>query len=561
MRRWMARLAPILLSVMTIVSAAPAFAAPASLSSWAENPYRKVYQGDTRPAGAQTAVSWDAARNEFQSYQLLLRGDSGFTISSVQFTDLTGPGRISAAQLTYKFQEYYRPTADGPAEPDPLSNDSTIAVLGGTTQGIWITVYVPKGQAAGQYSGSVQVTTTLGAVTFAIGLQVHNVQIPDAHDSTYTSGTWNTIFNDYADDTGNLRADDIGENYGYQRYSPQWWTLVRNIAIEMKSQRQNQVHVSIDTLADAGTKLVGQTYTFNWTRFDQFIQLFLDQGAVTTFRGNPLLNAGPGGHSSSVWIIDSAGKVVLARVGTAAANRWLDQYIPALKAHLDAKGWTARWYQTISDEPDNPDNYNAIVAKFRSYFGSISTIQDAINDNSTAYTGSIDIWIPSVQEYSSPTAADWYASRQALGEQVWSYTCGYCADPSEGWLDRMTWQPYYTAKEISWGNYHFGLTGFFHWGYNAWGESGYGLPEGEARPGDGYIVYPDPAHNTVRSSVRGIATRDGLEDYELFHILGQKDPGLADQIAASLVPAYDRFSDDIDLMDSQSRRLVAAAAS
>nr|WP_157529371.1 DUF4091 domain-containing protein [Kibdelosporangium sp. MJ126-NF4]CEL23165.1 Neuraminidase NanP [Kibdelosporangium sp. MJ126-NF4]CTQ90302.1 Neuraminidase NanP [Kibdelosporangium sp. MJ126-NF4] len=560
MRRKLPIILTILLSGMLLAGVHPVSAAFAGITSWTEGPYRKVYQDDTRPGGASTGVVWDAVRNESQSSQLLLRSDTGFTVTAVRFTGLSGPRRIAAASLSYHFQDYYRPTANGPHEPDPLSNDTSRTVAANSTQGVWITVSVPKGQAAGAYSGSVDVVTSAGTVTFPIALTVHAAEIPDTIDSEYNYGTWNTLFNDYADVDGSIIGDDIKNQYGYQRYSPQWWTLIGNVAREMKAQRQNQVSMSLDTLADAGTRLDGQTYTFNWTIFDRFLQTFVDQGAVRTFRGPALVNAGPvEGGTGQVWTIDSAGKVAQEPVGSVAANRWLDQYLPALKAHLDAKGWTARWFQTVSDEPSNPDNFAAVTQKYRAAFGSISTIQEAINGNSTAYVGNVDIWVPSVQEHAS--APDWYAGRQALGEEVWSYTCGYCAPPEDGWLDRMSSQPYYTAMEISWGNYHFGLTGFFHWGYNAWAEGGYGNPDGEARPGDGYIVYPDPAHNTVRSSVRGLSTRDGLEDYELFRILGKSDPGKADAIAASLVPAFDRFSDDIDLMTRQAKELRVAAAS
>ncbi|WP_279580979.1 DUF4091 domain-containing protein [Fodinicola feengrottensis] len=355
-------------------------------------------------------------------------------------------------------------------------------------------------------------------------------------------------------------GDDIHNQYGYTRYSDQWWTLIGNIAREMKSERQNQVHVPIDTLLGGQTRLVGSKYSFDWRVFDRFVQTFLADGSIRSLRGGSLLNAGPGGNSSSVWIIDANRHIVLAPVGSTAANRWLNQYIPALKSHLDTKGWTAMWYQSISDEPANPAAFASTVNLYRSYFGSIATTQDAINADEGSYAGSVDIWIPSVQNYTSDPG--FYADRQALGEQVWSYTCGYCADPGAGWLDRMSTMPHYAAKEISWGNYAAGLTGFFHWGYNAWAETGYtGTGGNEARPGDGYIVYPDPAHNTVRSSVRGLSTRDGLQDYELLRILGERDPATAHSLAASLVPSFDNFSDDIDLMVRQSKALRVAAGS
>jgi hypothetical protein len=533
---------------------------PAATSvSWTATPYETVLQQSTRPAGAASSVTWDAAQNEFQSYQLLLRKTSKFTVTSVIFSDLTGAGTITSSNLSYQLQQYYDPTGSGTAVPDPLSNDASGAVPANITQSVWVTAYVPKKQTAGTYNGSVTVNATSGNTSFPIALTVYDVVVPDAIDSTYTSGTWSAFFTDYADADGSAIADDINNQYGYTRYSDQWWTLIGNIAREMKSERQNQVHVPIDTLLGGQTRLTGSTYSFDWSVFDRFVQTFLANGSIRSLRGGSLLNAGPGGNSSSVWVIDANRRVALAPVGSVAANRWLNQYIPALKAHLDAKGWTAMWYQSISDEPANPAGFESTVDIYRTYFGSISTTQDAINADQDAYVGSVDIWIPSVQNYTANPG--FYADRQALGEQVWSYTCGYCADPGDGWLDRMSTMPHYAAKETSWGNYAAGLTGFFHWGYNAWAETGYtGTGGNEARPGDGYIVYPDPAHNTVRSSVRGLSTRDGLQDYELLRILGAHDPATAHNLAASLVPSFDNFSDDIDLIVRQSKALRVAAA-
>ncbi len=542
--------------VSVVASGGPAYAAGPVV--WTANPFAKVFQTTARPAGAPTSITWDAARNERQSAQVLLRHTAAFTITGVTFTDLVGPATLALGNLGYKLQQYYDAAGDGVGHPDPLGNDPTVAVSANRTQGLWLTVNVPRGQAAGTYTGSATVRTTAGDQVVPIHLTVYAVEIPDPAQSTYVSGTWNVFFNDYADANGDIIDDDLETQYGYTRYSPQWWTLIDNLAEEMKAQRHNQLHVSIDLVLDGGSRLVNGRYTFDWSRFDQFIERFLAHGAVTTFRGNPLLNAGPGG-TDSVWIINSSGRVAQAAVGSVAANRWLNAYIPALKAHLDAKGWTAMWYQTISDEPSNPDNYAATVATYRSYFGPISTIQDAINGRSTDYVGSVDIWIPSVQEFED--ADGWYATRQELGEQVWSYTCGWCSDPADGWLDRMTTQESYTAKLTAWGNYRFGITGFFHWGYNAWAESGYtGTGGGESRPGDGYIVYPDPAHNTVRSSVRGIATRDGHEDYELLRILGERDPAAAHDLARSLVESFDVYSTDPAFIAQQSKALLVAAA-
>lgn len=140
---------------------------------------------------------------------------------------------------------------------------------------------------------------------------------------------------------------------------------------------------------------------------------------------------------------------------------------------------------------------------------------------------------------------------------MWTYVC-LQPDPHAGWLNRFSTYPAYTARQIGWGNFKYGATGFFHWGYNAWKSGQYG--EGETYPGDGYIVYPDVPNGTVRTSVRSVATRDGNEEYELLAILKRRDAAAADRLASTLVTAFDWFTDDTDLMARTRKELLLRAA-
>ncbi len=546
-------LTPLIVLTLLLTGVTPAVAAVAKV--WSADSWKRVFQTDQRPAGASTSINWDAARNEAESYQILLRHTARFTISGVTFSALTGPaGTIAAGNLEYKFQNQHAPEG-GQLFPDPLGNERSTAVAANTTQGIWVTVSVPAGQAAGAYAGSVDVATSTGAIAVPVRLRVYPIDVPDAIDSKYIYSTWNVFFNEYADSDGGVVADELVDRYHFARYSPEWWKLIEDFAKEQKATRQNQVHISIDPLLDGPTTLVGDTYQFDWSKFDQFVELFIRHGSVARLRGNPLLNAL---YTDKVWILDNVDgetKVTLAPVGSAKANRWLDQYLPALKAHLDAKGWTDIWYQTISDEPSKIDNYNWAVGKYRQYFGRNGKTQDAVTELYPELTDHVSVWIPLIDGLQAHQ--DFYRDRQEAGDEVWTYVC-LQPDAREGWLNRWSTYPAYTARQLAWGNFKYGATGFFHWGYNAWTSGGYGQPE--PYPGDGYIVYPDVPNGTVRTSVRSLATRDGNEEYELLSILKQHDPDAAQRLADALMRGYDNFTDDTDLMAATRKELLLRAA-
>ena len=54
--------------------------------------------------------------------------------------------------------------------------------------------------------------------------------------------------------------------------------------------------------------------------------------------------------------------------------------------------------------------------------------------------------------------------------------------------------------------------------------------------GDNAITYPDPARNTILSSIRLEAMREGIEDYELLTALARRDPEKARKLAAEAIP-------------------------
>ena len=74
------------------------------------------------------------------------------------------------------------------------------------------------------------------------------------------------------------------------------------------------------------------------------------------------------------------------------------------------------------------------------------------------------------------------------------------------------------GRIIGWTAYLFGHTGYHHWAW-AWGPGD--VNGGNFGPGELYLVYADPARQTILDSIRWEMLRDAAEDYELLTLLDQ----------------------------------------
>ena len=181
---------------------------PGSLPVWVAPSLVRV--GPSDAAGTLTQMELYAARGESESFQVIVRGPTGgLTNVRVSASSLTGPGAsVIAAQNLSLFREQYvyvaqaspdwggtnRPSGapgwfpDGlipSVDPDtraPLSGAQLTAfpftLADGQNQPVWIDVNVPRGTAAGQYTGTVAVTADQGSSNVSVVLNVWGFDLP-----------------------------------------------------------------------------------------------------------------------------------------------------------------------------------------------------------------------------------------------------------------------------------------------------------------------------------------------------------------------------------------------
>jgi hypothetical protein len=554
----------------------PASAATAyNVNVWTESSYTSVFKDSGRSGDAGRTIALDTAKNDYESGQVVLRMDQPFTISNVTFSALsTGTDTITADNLSYNFvgyehlnhssnfngQEVYPLTRTGPGDfPDRLLNQRQITVPANTTQSIWVRAYVPATAAGGIYTGSATVATDQGSFSVPITVNARNVTIPPTQSSEFSTTLWQLF-------TGNISYDDgagdtIGLTYKYAKYSDKWWQLIDNVATIMKNYRSNDLALPVvRLLVDGGSSVdTSGNYTFNWSRFDQVIQRFMAKGGIKRLEGQWM----SGRHGDAApWYTevigrDANGATIRTYPSTdgAEAKTFIAQFIPALRDHLQSMGWASIWQMHISDEPktvNDESEWKSVNQQIRANWPDVRIGDATFDEPAGSHLAPLESYmIP--EELNYATNPQVYDQQHAAGKEMWLYNC---VIPVGGYLNRFIDQPEWDQRLTMWYAYSHGMTGYLHWAMNNWQ---YDI-DTQSTKGDGFIVRPDVPGNTIEVSPRYESLRDGIEDWEVFNILGKTNPQLAKDLSSTLVQLASRYNHDTAYMQRIRAMVLDAAA-
>lgn len=543
---------------------------PADLPTiWTESSLVSLFKDSQRTAASGSAISLVAAKNEYEFGQIALRSNGAFDITSVTLPDLvSGDNRIPAGNLRSKFVDFAfianntpgltNTARTAPAYfPEFLRNDARWSVPGNTTQPISVTVYVPPTTPAGVYRGTAIVNTTAGNRSVPISVEAANVTLPDAKDGALSYANYTFLFGFQGE------PDQVSRFYpGVGKYSPQWWALMEKFADDMREHRMNAQWVpTIDLLFDAGSTVAADgTVRFDWRHFDQVVSFLISRGVTKRLLGECFLLKGANGYE--VWGLKNVnGQTVRAQLPFGGpAESFASRYLPALKAHLEEKGWWDEWWMTIGDEPVTSAEWSTMRRAFdellRPYAPGMRTSSPHFHaPQQGTFEGRLSVYVPQTDLFAANIA--YYRERQAEGAEVWTYVC---AIPRGDHFNRFIELPLARSRFLHWYNFGAGVTGTLHWAYSNW-KHGVFDPSIQLPPGDTAIVWPDPIHGSVMSTLRNDATRDGIEEYELLAIIARTDPSRARQLATAVAAAPTMGQHDPAQLQLRHNELVRAAAS
>jgi hypothetical protein len=438
-------------------------------------------------------------------------------------------------------RDFYDPVSD--LFPDPLPDIETIDVSAMSNQPVWVSYTVPRDAPGGVYTADVTLSGEISGQPFSLRKQVaakvYDVTLPEQ-----TLWVTNWHFPEY------LHKMNGGQPV--EPYSERYWELLKALANTMRDHGQNTYLISPLKLCDVTVS--GTQYTFDFTHFDEMVELFIREGNLRRIEGEHIATPARSQVAlPNVHVPAGNGVFKEMTIDNDTARIFLSQFIPALFSHLKGKGWERMYLQHLSDEPNNPQSYNELVRYVKTLEPDMKVIEATILADKVG--NSVDIHVPIIWSYQTNEA--FYKAQQEAGKEVWYYIS--CDDPQGKYANRFYERELIQTRLLHWFNYRYHITGYLHWGLNYWmnvsGDASLYFDNESGLPsGDVCIVYPE--YGKVYGSIRFETMRDGIADYELLKLLEKKDPAKAAQLAGSIIRSYDRYDTDIALFRAKRVKLL-----
>ena len=455
--------------------------------------------------------------------------------------------------------------------PEYFCRETSSDIPAEESRSLYVAARTTAQTPAGHYDGQVVLEAEGFRAEVPFTLTIYNVTLPEPEASVFTYVCWTQLLN-----PENARCV-----YGIEPWSEKYWTYVKNCARILRQQRQNMINIELEhTLdyqltADKNGRLI-----FDFTRFDQFVEIMLDErymGArylcgMHLLSRDWMLDMPPGSSWSQrpliAWIFERQEDGSVARVWKPASDPAVEdfhrQLFSALASHLYEKGWADRWFQHVADEIDNDIQYQQTLAVYRlihAYLPEARTIDAVRRESPYAFGRDLDIHVPLLWHYDMAPEA--YASLPDGRTEVWQYTC---LQPQFEYLSRLGDYPLAATRLLGWYNFRQGLTGFLHYAWNNYDPCVHRHdPYADvccfgSFPCDAFIVYPDKENLTVLESVRSEAQRDGIEDYELLRLASEKAPDTVRRLAEVVVSTADDYVSNPEFLASLRVCLLKIAA-
>ena len=354
----------------------------AELSAWYVDSLVKVFPNDAPLAHALRSPEFTGARNQHLSVLLAIRSSRPLPALTAEVKPLEGGAGRSIASVEVHHVAYVvvgsHPPDSPPDElvgtapgwyPDPLE-DFPFDLEARRTTPIWVTIAIPPDAAPGVYEGSIALRSgdrLLARRPFR--LRVLKALVPAEMSLKVTN--WFTL-----DDKTSQQF------FGVAAYSPQWWTLVSNVAHVLAEHRQNVIITPLLTLIQP--RLAGGNLQYDFTNFDRWVETFQQAGAIGYIEGSHLLDrAGSYDASlvvSSFQVIDGKPQRVSLPPDDPRVEPAVSAFLAALGTHLKEKGWDTRYFQHVLDEAhgNEPPYYGRFAALVHQQMPGIPTL-DAID--------------------------------------------------------------------------------------------------------------------------------------------------------------------------------------
>jgi hypothetical protein len=402
-------------------------------------------------------------------------------------------------------------------------------------EAIWVDVEIPKEAAPGAYSGTLSVRAdNAEPAVIAIRVTVWDFVLPDGP-------TQENHFGGFSYMGRYLKLDESSEKY--RPLEDRYIAMMAAHRLNPPLPRRYQPKI-----ADDGTAVFDE-------QTDRQITEFVERYHVTNIE------------------IPRAPFRDVLTTNRAKAIRYYQSWY----AYLQKKGWAARAYLYMLDEPNTKEAYEqvrqlgALVHEAQPGLRCLVVEQPYSQDPAWGpIDAAVDIWCPLFAFIDEPSVK----RVQAEGDAVWSYTA-LCqkAPPYHPDYKRVKgedppyWQidfPPLSYRIAPWLNRRYGVTGLLYWATTYWGgpdrnpwdDPGFRVNFN----GEGALFYPgqDAGIEGPIASIRLKNLRDGMEDYEYFVLLEKRGGREAvEEIVRQAVPTWGTWNQDPARLSELRERLAS----
>ena len=394
--------------------------------------------------------------------------------------------------------------------PDVLDTVQQVDIPAENVRPIWLLVDVPADAAPAQYQGQVTVSATgQDPINFQINVKVLDLLQPDPNQWSYHYDLWQNPWS-------------VARYHSVTPWSQAHIDLLNPLLTMLAKSGQKCITTTVVDRPWDGqtydafssmvewTKNIDQTWSYDYTVFDQYVQLCDSVGITKQIN---CYSMAPWSNEYKYFDVNTNDYVIVeAYPGTSEYNDLWEPFLADFVTHLNTKGWLTR--TAIAMDENTNEEMLAVI----------DLIKTASPDLKIAMAGHYNPIIdPNIHDlciwvgHLPPNVTEVAETRRQRGQVTTYYVCcSYGTIPP----NNFTYSPPAESAWLGWYAGELLLDGNLRWAYNSWVED----PLVDTRhtkyqAGDCFMVYPGP-----RSSIRFERLREGIQAYEKIRILRQTLP-------------------------------------
>jgi len=528
------------------------------VAAWITHGNKKLWKVINPNKIMSNTVKLNAARNEWEPFQVLVEAQETLNNLTITATDLNDEsGNIIVSPIIYR-QHYVNITDTANATyghtgyvPDalipiihPVTGSATSGLYGGNTfnlkagdrEAFWFDIYINKDVLPGIYHGTVTVKAEgLPHKEVTVQLEVFDVTLPSKKNllACFQMDLESISKLHSIKDNNSAEAFNLGNKYEqmlHEHYINNWSPVLG------WDYSLNGLEVSI----------VDGKVVVDWSEYDKLVEPYMNGSVFTDKVPSQCLFA-------PYWlpIKNTNGEITTDHI-TLKNYENIDidlfkQYLTELARHFHDKGWLQRTFFFYFDEPFlNEWKYDAFMKVSNIVKQEVPDLKIMITDgyrNTYSLTNkdfnkNIDVWDPITFQIYDIETLKFYKQRKEQGDlNMWCQTLANSnSNPNKGMINLFP--EYDMPFHRMWGilSWSFGFQAIEWWqtvyfnkkvkNYDPWVSaktiSGFKQPIN----GDGRLFYPG-TKNSVGievpiSSLRMKSVREAIEDYEYLYILDKK---------------------------------------